>query len=161
MADLDTNTALLIAVISALSLVVGPYITARSNRQTEREKSEREREKALREEEGRDKELHDQAYIKFLSITKAQVYSFDEEQREIFDPEMVEDTVAHAFKEGSPKISSIIHSAYPLESWEALVGVKKAIMKEILIEKGEEYRIPVEATSKLRWSQKAKSDETK
>ena len=136
MADLDTNTALLIAVISALSLVVGPYITARSNRQTEREKSERERENALREEEARDKELHDQAYIKFLSITKAQVYSFDEEQREIFDPESIAKSIAPILTYGSPRVRAIVTKATPFKSWGDLIHARRLIMAELLVEKG-------------------------
>ena len=60
MADLDTNTAILIAVITALSVVLGGLITSITTYLIERQKSKIEAEKALRDKEIRELELRNQ-----------------------------------------------------------------------------------------------------
>lgn len=35
---------------------------------------------------------------------------------------------------------------YPIENWNALEDVKKAIMKELILEKGEKYIVPIKGS---------------
>lgn len=146
MVEVDAYNPLIIAAITALSLVVGNLMTPLSNLIIEVRKSKIEGEKALRDKENRGIEIRNKAYLQFLSITEDQVTDTDEDMNQFFRLGEVEGIVALVFMHASPKISSIIQSAYPIEDWSALELVKKAIMKELILEKGEKYIVPLKGS---------------
>jgi hypothetical protein len=161
MTDLDTSTAILIAGISAFSAIVGGLIIAGSNYLIERQRSKREEAKALQDKADKEIGRRKHSYIDFLSISKDQVYTKGESGDKEFNPGKVEDRIAIIFTHGSPKISSIIHSAYPFDSWEAMEGVKKAVMKELILEKGEKNIVPLKASIVNRSGMGAELSKTK
>jgi hypothetical protein len=142
MAESSTISTIVLLAITSFSTLAGVVINAGINYINEVRRGEREAVRVNLEKEIRDLELRDEAYTKFLSITKKQAHDTDEYEDELFNPEIVEDIVALVFMKGSPEVSSIIQTSYPFRSWTALENVKKSIMKEILNEKGEEYIDP-------------------
>lgn len=138
MANLDTNTAILIAVITAFSVVVGGLITSGFNYLIAWQNSKNEAIKAQRDKEAREIELRNQAYIRFLSVNEDDVTNRNENDYEEFHPEFVEECVAHIITYGSPTIANLVRSAYPFNSWDDFEGIKKLVMIELVAEKTEQ-----------------------
>ncbi len=136
MANLDTNTAILIAVITAFSVVVGGLITSGFNYLIEWQKSKREALKARLDRETREIELRNQAYIKFLSINENQVYEERENGSLEFNRGLVEENVAFIITHASPKVTKLLVDAYPFRNWRRFEEAKKAVMLELVEEKG-------------------------
>jgi hypothetical protein len=135
MADLDTNTTLMIAAIGAFSAIAGGLISSGANYLIEKQRSEKEAIKVQREDETRELELRNQAYIRFLSINEDQVYRDNMDGETVFDPGLVEESIAIIITHGSSAITSLVSSAYPFNTWNELNSVKKIVMKELVAEK--------------------------
>jgi|GEM_PF-4559486 len=146
MVDLDTNTAIIIAAITASSAIAGGLISSGTNYLIERQRSKNEAIKAYRDKEAQETELRNQAYIKFLSIREDSVYETLENLEEFFNPGLVEERIALIFTYGSPRVTSLLAEAYPFESWEELENVKKAVMRELVTEKGETWVVPLKGS---------------
>jgi hypothetical protein len=136
--DLGTDTAILIAGITASAAIIGGLISSGANYIIEWQRGKREAEKAQRDKEARVIELRNQAYIRFLSVNEDDVTNRNENDYEEFHPEFVEESVAHIITYGSPTIANIVRSAYPFNSWDDFEGLKKLVMMELVAEKTEQ-----------------------
>jgi hypothetical protein len=141
-ADLDANTAILIAVITALSVVVGGLITSGINYLIEWQKSKREAEreavKFKQENEIREIELRNKAYIKFLSLTPEKISRVDDQGNLVVDLDLATESVALVITYGSPPITGMMVRAYPFKSWDDLERARKFVIAEFWQEKGPE-----------------------
>ena len=135
MVDIGTNTAILIAVITALSVIVGGLVTSGVNYLIEWQRSKREAVKFWQDKETRELELRNQAYIRFLSINENQVTDTNADMVEEFHPEFVDESVALIITHGSSIVASLVSSAYPFKTWNELEKIKKVVMKELVVEK--------------------------
>jgi hypothetical protein len=54
---------------------------------------------------------------------------------------LVEEEVARILTHGSPKVTNLLVDAYPFKSWKELEKVKRDIMRELVIEKGETWKV--------------------
>jgi hypothetical protein len=138
MADLDKNTAVLIAVITACSVVVGGLITSGVNYLIEEQKSKMEEVKLQHDKEAQELELRNQAYIEFLSLTEDGLYEPSPNGDVLVDPRAVAERVARLVTYGSPAVRGIIFTGYPFESWDQLEKTQKLIMAELFYESGGE-----------------------
>lgn len=136
MADLDTNTAILIAIITAFSVVVGGLVTSGVNFLIEWRKGKREAAKVKLDKETRELELRDQAYIKFLSITLKDLMVTNKFGLEEFHPELAEESVALVLTHGSPAIRAKVTADYPFTGWGEFRSAKQSVMSELLTERG-------------------------
>ncbi|MGB7570468.1 MAG: hypothetical protein WBL87_01790 [Methanothrix sp.] len=161
MADLGIYQTIIVAAITGTAMIVGSMIAPGINYLSERRRRNDEAITTQQEKEYQEIERRNQAYISFLSISRDQVVFENEYEHDEFNLGKVEEKVTLAFMHGSPKVSSIIQSSYPIESWEALEGVKKAIMKEIVLEKGEKNIVPLKGSIVTKSGMSAKLDETK
>lgn len=161
MADLGIYETVIVAAITGSAMIVGSMIAPGINYLNERRRRKDEAITTQQEKEYREIERRNQAYISFLSITRDQVVFENDYEGEEFNLGKIEEKVTLVFMYGSPKVSSIIQSSYPIESWEALEGVKKAIMKEIVLEKGENNIVPLKGSVVSKSGMSAKLDETK
>jgi hypothetical protein len=78
MAELDTNTTLLIAAIGASSAIIGGLISSGTSYLIERQKSKNEMVRFQLDKEAQEIELRNEAYKDFLSITEHDVTEMDE-----------------------------------------------------------------------------------
>jgi len=161
MADLSIYQTVIVAAITGSAMIVGSMIAPGINYLNERRRRKDEAITTQQEKEYQEIERRNQAYISFLSITRDQVVFQNDYGDEGFNLGKIEERVTLAFMYGSPRVSSIIQSSYPIESWEELEGVKKAIMKEIVLEKGEKNIVSLKDSIVTKSDMNAKLDETK
>jgi hypothetical protein len=136
MADLDTNTAILISIISASSAIIGGLIGAGTNYLIERQRSKNEVMKVQLDRETRALELRDQAHLKFLSISLDQMHEQGSTDGRFFHSALIDESVALILTYGSPNIRGLVASAYPFTSLESFAKVQGAVQGEMMVEKG-------------------------
>ena len=137
MADIDQNTALLIALISTVSTVIGGLISSGTNYLIEWRKSRNEEIKLDQEEKYKELERRHELYIKFLSTKEEDVeYQDDEDGKIYFNTDRLNEISASIITYGSPKVSTLMARSFPFKNWETIEAVKRLIMAEIVLEKG-------------------------
>jgi hypothetical protein len=160
MADVPTYNPILIAGITASAAIIGGLMSSGANYLIEKQRNKREAVMFQRNKETREIELRNQAYIKFLSIAAWQVNEVIPDGSRKFNPGLAAESVALVLTYGSPAAANIVNSAYPFENWEALEGVKKAIMKELLLEKSAENTVLTVSHSAMEQDRSAILDES-
>lgn len=136
MTDIDQNTALLIALISMVSTVIGGIISSGANYLIEWRKSRNEEIKLDQEKKYKELERRQEIYIKFLSTQYEDVESQDEDGKTYFNPDRLNELSASIITYGSPKVSSLLARSFPLQNWETIEAVKRLITSELVLEKG-------------------------
>jgi hypothetical protein len=136
MTDIDQNTALLIALISMVSTVIGGIISSGANYLIEWRKSRNEEIKLDQEKKYKELERRQEIYIKFLSTQYEDVESQDEDGETYFNPDRLNELSASIITYGSPKVSSLLARSFPLQNWETIEAVKRLITSELVLEKG-------------------------
>jgi hypothetical protein len=136
MTDIDQNTALLIALISMVSTVIGGIISSGTNYLIEWRKSRNEEIKLDQEKKYKELERRQEIYIKFLSTQYEDVESQDEDGETYFNPDRLNELSASIITYGSPKVSSLVARSFPLQNWETVKAVKRLITSELVLEKG-------------------------
>ena len=136
MADIDQNTALLIALISTTSTVVGGLISSGTNYLIEWRKSRIEEKKQDQEKKYKELERRNELYIKFLKLDQEDMQFTDEDDHHFEDPSAIDDLSISVITYGSPKVSTLMARSFPFKNWETIEAVKRLIMAEIVLEKG-------------------------
>ena len=136
MADIDHNTALLIALISTASTVVGGLISSGTNYLIEWRKSRIEEKKQDQEKKYKELERRNELYIKFLKLDQEDMQFTDEDDHHFEDPSRIDDLSISVITYGSPKVSTLMARSFPFKNWETIEAVKRLIMAEIVLEKG-------------------------
>jgi len=136
MADIDQNTALLIALISTVSTVVGGIISSGTNYLIEWRKSRNEEIKLDREKKIKELERRHEIYIKFLSTQEEDIEGHDDDGEVYFNSDILDELSASIITYGSPKVSSLVARSFPLQNWETVKAVKRLITSELVLEKG-------------------------
>ncbi|MFA7375471.1 MAG: hypothetical protein FNP40_00060 [Dehalobacter sp. 4CP] len=136
MADIDHNTALLIALISTASTVVGGLISSGTNYLIEWRKSRIEEKKLDQEKKYKELERRNELYIKFLKLDQEDMQFTDEDDHHFEDPSRIDDLSISVITYGSPKVSTLMARSFPFKNWETIEAVKRLIMAEIVLEKG-------------------------
>jgi hypothetical protein len=136
MADIDQNTALLIALISTVSTVIGGLISSGTNYLIEWRKRRNEEIKLDQEKKYKELERRHELYIKFLSTQEEDVEYQDEDGRTYFDPDRLNELSASIITYGSPKVSSLLARSFPLQNWDTIMAVKRLITSELVLGKG-------------------------
>ena len=134
MADIDQNTALLIALISTTSTVVGGLISSGTNYLIEWRKSRIEEKKLDREKKYEELERRNELYIKFLNFNQEDMQLMNE-----IDPYSkypIDDLSISIITYGSPKVSTLFARSFPFKNWETIEAAKRLIIAEIVLEKG-------------------------
>ena len=136
MADIDHNTALLIALISTASTVVGGLISSGTNYLIEWRKSRIEEKKLDQKKKYKELERRNELYIKFLKLDQEDMQFTDEDDHHFEDPSRIDDLSISVITYGSPKVSTLMARSFPFKNWETIEAVKRLIMAEIVLEKG-------------------------
>jgi hypothetical protein len=135
-ADIDTNTALIIAAISAISAIIGASIGSATNYLIEWQRNRNEEKRRQQEEEAKRLNLRYQAYMEFLSIQERELTATDSSGDDYFEPDQIVEKSASVITYGSPKVSSLLARSFPLKSWESIEKTKRMIISELVKEKG-------------------------
>jgi hypothetical protein len=136
MADIDTNTAIIIAAISSISAIIGASIGSVTNYLIEWQRNRKEDKRYQQEEEAKKLELRYQAYIRFLSIQYEKTLSYDEHTgMGYFEPDQINEISASVITYGSPKVSSLLARCFPIQSWEDLEKIKRQLASDMILEK--------------------------
>lgn len=136
MADIDQNTALLIASISLGSSVLGGLISSGTNYLIERRKSRNEEIKLDREKKIKELERRHEIYIKFLSTQEEDIEGHDDDGEVYFNSDILDELSASIITYGSPKVSSLVARSFPLQNWKTVKAVKRLITSELVLENG-------------------------
>jgi hypothetical protein len=136
MTDIDTNTAIVIAAITAISAIIGASIGSVTNYLIERQRNSNEEKRRQQEENTKELSLRYQAYIQFLSIKESDVYTFEEDKGYLFNSDSINEIYAPVILYGSPKVSSSLAKTFPPKSWESILAAKKILTGELVLEKG-------------------------
>jgi len=136
MADIDTYTALLIAAISAGSAILGATIGSATNYLIERQRNKNEEEIRQQEEEAKKLNLRYQAYIQFLGIKYEDATLKYIPDTDRINPDATNAIAASIMAYGSPNVSSLLARSFPLISWITVNEIRKAIISELVQERG-------------------------
>ena len=135
MADFDTNSSILIAIISAISALIGGFISLGGNYLIELKKTKNEEKKRLEDKEALGLKLRNDAYIKFLEIKDHEVqdvsnqgghklyYNFDEENMKL--------QIALILAYGSEHLKTSMANALPLNTWLDVEKIRDLIIDEL------------------------------
>ncbi len=135
MSNFDTNTALVIAMISAFSAIVGGLISSGVNLLIEWQRSKIENKKRKEDREAQDLKLRNEAYIKFLEIK-------DQDAQEVsnqgghkvylkFDEEKIKLQIALILTYGSEHLKNSLADSLPLKNWLDVIKIKELIIDEL------------------------------
>lgn len=147
MADLDPTTAILIAIITAFSVLVGGLITSGVNYQIEQQKNKREAEKYKRDSEAQEIALRNEAYKSFLGLTWRDVVTTNDTSVQ----RVREQIIALILTHGSSEVKDRLLGHYPIETSEDWKEVRGAIIHELADKKVESKPSREEARAKHWW----------
>ena len=136
MANIDTNAALLIALIGAGSAVIGGLISSGTTYLIERQKTRNEEKKRDREEKYKELERRNELYIKFLKLNQDNMLSINDNGDYCEDSSLIDDLSVCIITYGSPKVSSLMARSFPFKNWETIEAVQRLIVFELVLEKG-------------------------
>jgi hypothetical protein len=146
MADLDPTTAILIAIITAFSVLVGGLITSGVNYQIEQQRSKRETEKYKRDSEAQEIALRNEAYKRFLGLTWIDAFTTEASAERVR-----EQIIALILMHGSSEAKDKLLGHYPIKTPEDWKEVRGTIIHELTDKKVESKPSQEEAKKKGWW----------